>query len=718
MKISPFFRNAVYFLPAIILLYSCSKKDLTIHLDFDPSSPQILYAVEKLKELQQSETVVFSDSKPDLTINATLDSVNLKREAYSIEVNNSQVEITGGDAVGLMYGLLDVKNQLKSGERIIKSKKESPNLEFRAIKHNLPWSTYRNNEALSLHYETCRDTLYWEAFLDMMAENRFNKLTIWNLHPFNFLVKTEKYPEACGFSDQEMAEWQKIWKSLFRMAKNRGIETYLVNWNIFVSPEFAKAHNVCDYCIENKHIVPQGDISEIIKDYTRECVKAVIDTYPDLTGLGITLGEGMGGMTAEEREQWLLDSYIQGMRMASRKVKFIHRVPLSAGTGSGGSTSVEVENMTRETLDSLTCVDGPINIELKFNWSHAFSTPHLVKVHGGKLTDAYWNPIPEKYYLAWMMRNEDFFMLRWGQPDFIRKHIAENVHPYVNGYYVGSECYIPAKDYITSLPGTSYRYAFERQWMFYKVCGMLLYNPDTPDEYFEDAFEQRFPKLGEKLFEAQNKVSKVPLIIASYQNATWDFTLYTEGMLQTSVNKDGKAVRLISLDDMAEKIPMDPDYLSISDFLANENNLPEGKISPFHLADSLESFCREVLLDVDGINPGENVDLLYEVSDIKAWANLGLYFSNKLRAAVEYKRFLTSHNEKDMDKAIDWLTKASDSWHSLVEITTPVYNPVPLVHYCENDTALAELNFHWSKIEKQVTDELDWLKSLKKGTAQ
>jgi len=73
----------------------------------------------------------------------------------------------------------------------------------------------------------------------MMAENRFNKLTLWNLHPFNYLVKTEKYPEACGFSDVEMAEWKKFRTSLFKIAKERGIETYLVNWNIFVSPEFA-----------------------------------------------------------------------------------------------------------------------------------------------------------------------------------------------------------------------------------------------------------------------------------------------------------------------------------------------------------------------------------------------------------------------------------------------------------------------------------------------
>ena len=139
---------------------------------------------------------------------------------------------------------------------------------------------------------------------------------------------------------------------------------------------------------------------------------------PILTGLGITLGEAMGGMTAEEREQWLLDSFIEGMRMASRKVKFIHRVPLSAGKGSGGSTLASVEKMTRRTLDTLSYVDGPINIELKFNWSHAYSTPHLVKVHGGKLTDAYWNPMPENYYLAWMMRNEDFFMLALGTARF------------------------------------------------------------------------------------------------------------------------------------------------------------------------------------------------------------------------------------------------------------------------------------------------------------
>ncbi len=713
MSLNIIFRYSLYFATVVCLSSMVGKNNFTVHLDVNVSAPEIVYAVEKLQELQESNVIIFSYRDPDLNISATLDTINLNHEAYKIVSKNNIVEISGGDVVGLMYGLLEVKNQLKAGKHRIESKEESPKLMFRAIKFNLPWDSYRRHEALSLHFETCRDIKYWEAFLDMMVENRFNKLTLWNLHPFNYLVRTDKYPEASGFTDEEMADWQKFWHTLLKMAKNRGIETYLVNWNIFVSPEFSKAHNVCDYCLEGKHFIPSGDTSEIIKDYMRESVKAVIDTYPDLTGLGITLGEGMGGMTAEEREQWLLDSYIQGMRMASRKVKFIHRVPLSAGTDSGGATSVAVEKMTRNTLDSLTSVNGPINIELKFNWSHSFSTPHLVKVHGGVLTNAYWNPMPKNYYLAWMMRNEDFFMLRWGQPDFIRKHIALNAQAHVNGYYVGSETYIPAKDYITSLSGASYRYAFERQWMFYKVCGRLLYNPNTSDSFFEDAFEQRFPALGKQLFRAQTKVSKVPLIIASYQNATWDFSLYSEGMLRSIVRNGKKAVRLIPLDDMANKEPMEPAYLSISDFLEKENNLPKDKISPFQLADSLNIFCQKALKEMEGIKPGENVDLLYEVSDIKAWANLGKYFSNKLKAAVEYRRFTISHDKKDLNKAIVWLTKATEDWHALVEVTKLVYKPVPLVHYAENDEGFKENSFHWSKVEAQVFAELDWLKSLK-----
>ncbi len=686
-------RLSLVLIPLAICLASCvNKSGITINNQL--TGKPVQYGISELQKVK--------NYSGDWVVQTTLDP-NLAAEAFQLSVSGENITVSGGDATGIMYGLLSIKEQLNSNQKEINPENESPRFPFRAIKFNLPWNSYRIGEALQQHYETSRDTMFWHSFLDMMAENRFNALTLWNLHPFNYLVKTTKYPEACGFTDTEMAEWETFWKAIFRMAQERGIETYLINWNIFVSPEFAKAHGVADYCVNGDYFIEKGDTSEIIKDYMRECVKEVIDKYPDLTGLGITLGEGMGGMTADEREKWLLDSYIQGMREASRKVKFIHRVPLSAGKWSGGTTDPAVERMTRETLDTLTCVDGPITIELKFNWSHGYSCPELVKVHGGELTDAYWNPVPKNYKLSWMIRNEDFFALRWGQPDFIRQHISENGKDYVNGYFVGSECYIPAKDYFTALPNTSYKWAFERQWMFYKEWGRLLYNPATSDETFTNAFETRFPGNGKSLFEAQRKVSRVPLILASYWNATWDFTLYSEGMMSIM---DQDSMKLISLTDLCNKKPMAPNYIGIKEFLDNGMKNTEGKISPIQLADSIASFCQSTLNEVENISTEKSADLLYEVSDIRIWAGLGMYFSNKLKAAVEYQQFINSGDKKHLQKAIVWLEKATADWHQVIEITTPLYQLMPLQHYEKSKYRY----FHWSKIEAQVLAELDWLK--------
>jgi hypothetical protein len=86
--------------------------------------------------------------------------------------------------------------------------------------------------------------------------------------------------------------------------------------------------------------------------YNRECVQQTIDEYPDLTGFGITLGERMGGQTLAERRQFLDETFFAGIAAAKRPVKFIYRAPLSANTGSGGSTSEENARLTRAQIGS------------------------------------------------------------------------------------------------------------------------------------------------------------------------------------------------------------------------------------------------------------------------------------------------------------------------------------------------------------------------------
>lgn len=51
----------------------------------------------------------------------------------------------------------------------------------------------------------------------------------------------------------------------------------------------------------------------------------------------------------------------------------------------------------------------------------------------------FYNPEPEGSKVTYTARNEDFFALRWGVPDFIREHIALNSQSYVGGYSIGSE---------------------------------------------------------------------------------------------------------------------------------------------------------------------------------------------------------------------------------------------------------------------------------------
>lgn len=656
------------------------------------------YGLKQLLKLE-GNAAVFTQEAPDLILSLSMDTL-LPAEGYRLLTIDNRCELSGGDGPGLMYGLLHLRDRIASGQTL-PDVETRPTAAFRAIKFNLPWSSYRNGQALALHRETVGDTAYWMEFLDMMADNRFNTLTLWSLHPFPYLVRTEKYPEATDLTDEQLAEWQTFWHRLFEMARERGIETYLVNWNIFVSPAFARAHGVAEYSLTGAHINKQGDTSELVKDYTREVVREVIDTYPALTGLGITLGEGMGGMTALEREQWILDAYVAGAKQAKRNIKFIHRLPLSANKDSGGSSSAAVERMTRRTLDTLSFFTGTLMTELKFNWSHAFSTPELVKAHGGTLTDAYWNPAPQNYRLAWMMRNEDFFALRWGQADFIRNHLKRNLHPYVAGYYVGSECYIPAVDYFTKLAGSPYRYAFERQWMFYQQWGRLLYDAETSDDHFIAAFEARFPGQGERLYRAQSEAGRVPLWIAAYWNGSWDFTLYSEGMLSM---EDGK-VGLMSLSALLDRDPLASAYQGIAEYLVSPDS--SGVISPVSLADSITASCRRALAGVTGIDTGNNVYLRYEVADIVAWARLGLYFGDKLRAAVAYGRYLETHDQDDHANAVGHLSSATSHWAELVELTSPIYREMPLMHYTHDRD---DAPFHWSLMQREVEDELLWLK--------
>ncbi|MEJ7828907.1 MAG: glycoside hydrolase family 20 zincin-like fold domain-containing protein, partial [Segetibacter sp.] len=377
-----------------------------VYLRYDTSLPQAKYAAQLIEKSLLEHGYLLTGAETGYMINIAVDDKNLHSEAYSIIPDGKKITITGGNERGLIYGSLSVVEDLHNGIPLakIKATSESPKLPFRAIKFNLPWDAYREGHAMDLHNETCRDVNFWREFLDMMAENRFNALTLWNLHPFTFMIKPKNFPEASPFTEKQMKEWKDLYNNIFRMAGERGIDTYIVNWNIFVSPGFSKAYNGAADSQKTRIHYGQGDTSNLIKRYTRECVTQVLEEYPNLSGIGFTLGEAMGGMTPRQRQDWVNEAIMEGMRAANRKSKLIFRVPLSANVGSGGSTNIETEALTRKSIESNNFIEGPVWAEIKFNWSHAHSSTNLIKVHGGKLNDTYFNPEPKNFKIAWMAR--------------------------------------------------------------------------------------------------------------------------------------------------------------------------------------------------------------------------------------------------------------------------------------------------------------------------
>jgi hypothetical protein len=366
---------------------------------------------------------------------------------------------------------------------------------------------------------------------------------------------------------------------------------------------------------------------------------------------------------------------------------------------------------------------GPIWVEMKFNWSHGHSTPRLVKVHGGKLGDTYFKPAPTNYKIVWQVRNEDFFALRWGVPDFIRQHIAQNAmqdgqQDYVGGYFIGSETYIPALDYFTAVKDpVDWKWAFQRQWLFYKLWGRLLYDPATPDVEFQAEFDRRYGARGAHLLEAYALASNTQMRLASLYDSRWDFTLYGEGFLALQ----GEETHYIGVDALINQPTLDPDYVSVADYVQATRaggTFSANRITPPRLAELLDHDANAALDLVKSTDTRHNASLMYEVADVRTWSYLGLHFAEKLRGAVALQNFRASGDPRERQQAIAHLGKALGYWDQVIHITRPIYKDMKLTAYNGNSFDANPHNlFHWALIRGEVAQDIEVARAAMPGAA-
>jgi hypothetical protein len=209
------------------------------------------------------------------------------------------------------------------------------------------------------------------------------------------------------------------------------------------------------------------------------------------------------------------------------------------------------------------------------------------------------------------------------------------------------------------------------------------------------------------LQEAYALASRTQLDLASLYDSRWDFTLYSEGFLALQ----GEHTRYIGVDALIRQPTMDPDFVSVADFvkaLQAGTSFGPPRVTPDHLADRLETRSREALKLVARIDTRADASLMYEVADVRVWANLGLHLAEKLRGAVALETFRATGVEEYRTGAVAHLEKALGHWDEVIRITRPIYRDMKLTHYNGNAFEANPDNlFHWALIRDEVARDVE-----------
>jgi hypothetical protein len=133
----------------------------------DNSSLQFSYAARKLGDAFENSGYVVKKQHSktkgnkdyEFLISLALHPLRLEAEAFSIIPQDKVITIYGGDKRGMIYGALALVEMLGNGIKLneVQTQEQKPHLEFRGIKYNLPWETYRPSSALNQHQETAKD---------------------------------------------------------------------------------------------------------------------------------------------------------------------------------------------------------------------------------------------------------------------------------------------------------------------------------------------------------------------------------------------------------------------------------------------------------------------------------------------------------------------------------------------------------------------------------
>jgi hypothetical protein len=642
-------------------------------------------------------------------------------EAYAIRVATTAAgrhyTVHGADAVGAMYGGLDLAEAIRTGSLgDVRDSEHKPHIGQRGIKFNIPLDlrtpSYSDPaDAAQANIPEVWSMDFWRDFLDDMARHRYNVLSLWNLHPFPSIVKVPEFPnvalndvwrttvkldEGFDFSGDNFVrpamlakhevvkrltidEKISFWRAVMELARDRGVSIYWFTWNIFL-------HGAA-----GKDGLTEAEGSDKTIAYFRASVRETITTYPLLAGIGITAGESMPKDLGMPNSRWLWKTYGEGIRdglkaTPARPFRLIHRFHWAS-----------LSDIQREFAE-LPCT---LDLSFKYSVAHMYSIPrpHFMDPLLPQLKPA---------LRSWLtVRNDDIYSFRWADLDYARAYIQGMPGPdKVPGFYMGPDGFTWGRDFLTKDVVGVRPTVMQKQWLSFALWGRLAYDPTLPESTFLKLIAARFPG------------ADVPRLSTAWAEASRTFPLITrffwgdidlKWLPESCSRKANGTSQFYTVRNFIEGGTMpDSGVRNIIDWrtavLAKQTL--EG-VSPLDIATELEANAVKALAALPALRQatvGNAAEYLATLQDIETMSHLSRYYAAKIRGACDLALFDRTANPTQQSSAVAHLSAALEHWQAYATTYTQQY--VQPVLY--NRVGLIDLPGQTDKVAADVQTAKDW----------
>lgn len=635
---------------------------------------RVSFGANKLKQAlteagYQAAIVKTRPAKPnDYVITLGLQSDDKrKKEGFSITKEAKKpLIINGNDPLGVLYGCLELASQVKKSSKLPETIQltDQPEMVLRGTCIGVQKPIYLPGRGVYEYPYTPEtfpwlyDKTLWIKYLDMMVENRYNSLYLWNGHPFASLVRLKEYPYAVEVDEATFKKNEDMFRFLTTEADKRGIWVIQMFYNIIVSKPFAEHHKIKTQD-RNRPITP------LIADYTRKSIAAFVEKYPNV-GLLITLGEAMEGVGQDDVD-WFTKTIIPGVQDGLKALGKTTEPPIVLRAHDTDAPRVMKDALPLyKNLYTMAKYNGEAltTYTPRGKWADLhrslsrIGTVHIENVH--------------------ILANLEPF--RYSSPDFIQKCVLAMHNTYeANGLHLYPQASYWDWPY-TADKAQARLLQVDRDWMWYKTWARYAWNShrDRTGEidYWSAQLAQQYGLSADKakdVLEAYEQVGEIsPKLLRRYGITDGNRQTMTLGMLMTQlINPFRYGLFTLMYESEA------PEGEMIIEYAEKEANkqVHIGE-TPIQVANEVVQHGQQAVeaFEKAAASATRNKEEFARLrNDIYCYNALANFYAQKAKAALAVLRYKYSNDIRDLDKALSLLESSVKHYADLVNLTKDTY---------------------------------------------